>query len=323
MTELTVADIGGTHARFAIARIDGGRVLEVGVIVTLKTGDYPDLAGAWRAYAQTIGRDLPREASIAVAGAVSGEVLQLTNNPWTLRPGDFPAQLGLERFVLLNDFGAIANAAGQLDRDSFVSICGPDVDLPREGVVSILGPGTGFGVAQLLRRADGDIIIETEGGHIDFAPIDAVDDALLQRLRAAHGRVSVERVVAGPGLRGIYGTLAAAAGGPAAACDDKTLWTQALDGADPVAAQALERFCMNLGTVCGDIALAQGASAVVIAGGVGRRIAEVLARSGFAARFAAKGRFKARMDAIPVKLIVHPEPGLFGAAAAFARAHPV
>ena len=41
----------------------------------------------------------------------------------------------------------------------------------------------------------------------------------------------------------------------------------------------------------------------------------------FRDRFIAKGRFERRMDEIPVKLITHPQPGLYGAAAAFAREH--
>ena len=82
---------------------------------------------------------------------------------------------------------------------------------------------------------------------------------------------------------------------------------------------ALDRFCLTLGAVAGDIALAQGARAVAIAGGLGLRLADHLPRSGFRTRFIAKGRFERRMDALPVKLITHPQPGLFGAAAAFAR----
>jgi glucokinase len=62
---------------------------------------------------------------------------------------------------------------------------------------------------------------------------------------------------------------------------------------------------------------------VVIAGGLGLRIREQLLRSGFARRFVAKGRFEAMMAAMPVKLITHPQPGLFGAAAAFAQEHGV
>ena len=59
-----------------------------------------------------------------------------------------------------------------------------------------------------------------------------------------------------------------------------------------MAAAALDRFCMTLGSVAGDIALAQGAKAVIIAGGLGRRLVDVLPRSGFASRFMAKGRFE-------------------------------
>jgi glucokinase len=76
---------------------------------------------------------------------------------------------------------------------------------------------------------------------------------------------------------------------------------------------------MSLGSVAGDIALAQGGTALVIAGGIGLRLADHLPCSGFAQRFAAKGRFEAMMAAIPVKLLTHPQPGLFGVAAAFAE----
>lgn len=82
---------------------------------------------------------------------------------------------------------------------------------------------------------------------------------------------------------------------------------------------AMDRFCMSLGAVAGDLALAHGANGVVIAGGLGLRLKEHIRKSGFAERFAAKGRFQTRMAAIPVKLITHPQPGLFGAAAAYAQ----
>ena len=102
---------------------------------------------------------------------------------------------------------------------------------------------------------------------------------------------------------------------------DKALWALGLSGEDSLATAAVDRFCLSLGSVAGDIALAQGGAAVVIAGGLGLRIAATLAASGFAGRFAAKGRFEAMMSRIPVKLITHPQPGLFGAAAAFAKEH--
>jgi glucokinase len=164
-------------------------------------------------------------------------------------------------------------------------------------------------------------VIETEGGHIDFAPLDALEDAMVKRLRKAYTRVSAERIVSGPGIVAIYETLADIEHRSITRLDDKAIWTAALQGEDSLAVTAVDRFCMSLGSVASDLALAHGANGVVIAGGLGLRLKEHFTRSGFAERFAAKGRFQNRMSAIPVKLITHPQPGLFGAAAAYAQEH--
>jgi glucokinase len=164
-------------------------------------------------------------------------------------------------------------------------------------------------------------VIETEGGHVDFAPLDSLEDRMLTELRRNFRRVSVERLVSGRGLYNIYEALGAIEQRPLEIRDDKALWAAALEGRDSLANAALDRLCLTLGAVAGDLALAQGANSVVIGGGLGLRLAEHLPRSGFRDRFIAKGRFERRMDEMPVKLVTHPQPGLFGAAAAFAREH--
>ena len=103
--------------------------------------------------------------------------------------------------------------------------------------------------------------------------------------------------------------------------DDIEIWTKGMSGEDSLAAAAVDRFCLSLGSVAGDMALAHGAKGVVIAGGLGYRLRDTLLKSGFAERFRAKGRFESMMASLPVKLIVHPQPGLFGAAAAFSSEH--
>jgi glucokinase len=173
----------------------------------------------------------------------------------------------------------------------------------------------------VLRKSDHYEVIETEGGHIDFAPLDVLEDQILDQLRKNFRRVSIERLVSGRGLWNIYETLASIEGRDLSFHDDRELWTAALGQEDSLANAALDRFCLSLGAVAGDMALAQGAAGVVIAGGLGFRLADYLPRSGFRDRFIAKGRFERRMDEMPVKLITHPQPGLFGAAAAFAREH--
>jgi glucokinase len=319
--QIAVADVGGTHARFALASIEGGRVLLLDDHVTLKTAEFASFQTAWEEFGRRAGIDLPREFALSFAGPVGGEVLKLTNNPWVIRPALMSERLGVERYTIVNDFGAVGYAVATLPDENFQHLCGPDGPLPKVGVTSIVGPGTGLGVAALLKKADHYEVIETEGGHVDFAPLDTLEDQILTHLRRHFRRVSVERIASGQGLWNVYEALAAIEGRNLTFNNDKELWPAALEGSDSLATAALDRFCLTLGAVAGDMALAQGANSVVIAGGVGRRLADYLPRSGFRDRFIAKGRFERRMDDMPVKLITYPEPGLFGAAAAFAREH--
>lgn len=321
MTDLVALDIGGTHARFAPASISPDGEIALGEAVTLKTSDFASLESAWEAFEQRSDTPVPRAAAIAIAGPVTGETVRMTNNSWVIRTGCLDEQLGLDHFTVLNDFAAVAHAVANAPADQFVHLAGPDTPLPLAGTISVIGPGTGLGVAH-FRRVDGTYHVQaTEGGHIDFAPVDAIDDAILARLRKVHRRVSVERVVSGPGIVEIHAALAALEHRSVEEVDDRTIWERGLEGSDTLSRAAVERFCMSLGSVAGDYALAHGASGVVIAGGLGYRLRDTLAQSGFSGRFAFKGRYEQMMSAIPVKLITHPQPGLFGAAAAFAREH--
>jgi glucokinase len=318
--QIAVADVGGTHARFALAEIDGGRATSLGDPVTLKTSEHGSFQLAWQEFCRRSGEH-PNELAIAFAGPVGGELLKLTNNPWVIRPALIKERLDVDRYTIVNDFGAVAYAVATLGDEHFQHLCGPEQPLPEQGVTSVVGPGTGLGVAALLRKSDGYDVIETEGGHIDFAPLDVLEDRILVELRRSFRRVSIERIASGRGLWNVYEALGAIEGLNLTIRDEKELWTAALAGSDSLANAALDRVCLTLGAVAGDIALAQGAAGVVIAGGVGLRLADYLPRSGFQDRFIAKGRFERRMDEMPVKLITHPQPGLIGAAAAFAKEH--
>ncbi|MFO1255546.1 MAG: glucokinase [Sphingomonadaceae bacterium] len=320
-TEIVTVDIGGTHARFALASIAASGAIELGEPATLHTRDHASFQTAWEDFARMQGGTLPDAVAIAIAGPVGGEVIRFTNNPWVIRPALIPEKLGVSRYSVINDFGAVGHAVACAQDHHFAHLAGPDIALPASGTISIVGPGTGLGVAHIWRGADGYRVQATEGGHVDYAPLDTIEDAILARLRQRYRRVSAERVVSGPGLVDIYEALAQMEGRAIQPVDDRTLWGLGTSGEDSLAAAAVDRFCLSLGSFAGDIALAQGASGVVIAGGLGLRIKDTLLRSGFAARFAAKGRFAELMAGLPVKLITHPQPGLFGAAAAFAKEH--
>ena len=320
--EVVAVDIGGTHARFAIAEVENGRVVALGDPVTQKTADHASFQLAWQASAREFGRPMPRAAAIGIASPINDELIKLTNNPWIIRPPLIHERLDVDSYSLINDFGAIGHAVAQLPDSDFVHLCGPMTALPEKGSITVCGPGTGLGVAQVFRPPSGGYhVIATEGGHMDFAPLDSIEDAYVRRLRSTYTRVSAERIVSGPGIVPIYETLAQIEGKAVHSLSDKEIWTLALEGKDSLAVAALDRFCLSLGAVAGDLALAHGPSGVVIAGGLGFRLKDHLLGSGFAQRFVAKGRFQGLMSSIPVKLITHPQPGLYGAAAAYAQEH--
>lgn len=319
--DLVALDVGGTHARFALASVGAGGAIAVGEPVTLKTSDHASLQTAWEAFARQAGAPLPRAASIAIAAPIVGETIRMTNNSWIFPTHGIDEQLGLDSVTLINDFGAVAHAVARAPEDQLVHVSGPEIPLPPTGTVTVIGPGTGLGVAHFHRHAGGYHVQSTEGGHIDFAPIDEVDDWMMARLRRQHRRVSTERVHSGPGIVEIYSALAAMEKRPLEVLDDRTIWARGIAREDSLAVAAVDRFCASLGGLVGDYALAHGASAVVLAGGLGLRLRDVLPHSGFGERFCFKGRYAQMMAGIPVKLIVHPQPGLYGAAAAFAAEH--
>ena len=277
-----------------------GRVTSLGDAITLRTVEHASLQTAWEAFGEQLGRALPRAAAIAVACPIMGEILKLTNNPWIIRPAhDWrPARRRPDHSDQRFRRHRLMRWCTS-DPEHLRHLCGPDVPLPETGRHHHRRAGTGLGVAHVLRRDGRNHVIECEGGHIDFAPLDDIEDVILARLRQRYRRVSAERIVSGPGSRTSMRRWRRSRAASVQTMDDKALWTAALSGEDSLAAAALDRFCMVLGSVAGDIALAHGANAVVIAGGLGLRIADLLPRSGFASRFTAKGRFEPMMAAIP------------------------
>lgn len=316
MTRIGVGDIGGTNARFALAEVADGRVLWLGNPVGLPVADHAGLASAWAAFGKQIDEPLPRNAAFGLAGPVTGGPVRFVNSPWLVDPAKLADELKLERFTLLNDFGAMAHAADALDAQHFTHLFGPNAPLPARGAISVIGPGTGLGVAILQRHPDGIAVLETEGAHVHFAPLDADEAAVAQIIGERHGRCSIERVVSGPGLGEIVRSF-----DRSDRRGDAELWQAAIAASDPSLAKPLDLFLASFGAAVGDLSLAHGSLGLVLVGGLTNRLRDVLPASRFHARFCDKGRYRERMEGIPIKLVIHPQPGLYGAAVAFAREH--
>ncbi len=310
-----VGDVGGANARLALVD-DAGHIR---FPQTYACRDHASLTAVIAAYLKSVdNRQRPTRAAIAVAGPVVDGEIEFTNLDWRVSEGELLSTFELEAVSLLNDFAAQALAAPRLDAESLRRI-GPKRFGSEYAPIVVLGAGAGFGVAALARSERGETPIPTEGGHAGFAPADDLEAEHWKRLRARHGRVSVERVLSGPGLFDLYRTLAEL---ESRACDhaNEQAVFEAANAGEALANAALDRFCAILGGVAGDFALAFGArGGVYIGGGIAPRIADRLDAGGFRARFEDKGRLSEYVREIPTYLITHPYPALVGAARELAQ----
>jgi glucokinase len=352
-----VADIGGTNARFALTDLSLATATRQTSLATatrqtslatatrqiciaaptltheksLPTAEFASLQHAAEHYLQSV-QTRPTHAAFAVASPVSGDEIRLTNRAWSFSRSELQAALKLEQLQVLNDFGAVAHAIPALTPNDRITLHG-DANATLAGPVSVIGPGTGLGVA-LLVAVDSQSategtqdwrVVETEGGHVSFAPQNDEEKVIERWLSARFGRTSNERILCGAGISHMDAALSGAehpsftsASSLRAAAD---IVTAALDGHDLSSRKTLARFCAVLGSVAGDTALIHGARSVVIAGGIVPRFIPFLRTSAFRERFLAKGRFAAYLESVAIHVITHPNPGLLGAAVALRGAN--
>ena len=311
-----VGDLGGTNARFALVGEMGGRPEPCG-IKAYAAKDYASPEDAIEAYLKDVGAERPTRVVLAVAGPITNGAMHFTNLDWEVSEARLTSVGGFKAARLLNDFAAQALGAPRLDREN-LRVLGPDLERTGQGTMVILGPGTGFGVAGLVRQGDVETVLSTEGGHVGFAPADDFEIEIWRRFIRSRDRISIERILSGSGLHELYQAIADIEGAEAPLPDARAVQAAAESG-DALPARTVDRFCRILGGVAGDFALGFGArGGVYVTGGVAEKLANELAQGGFRERFEAKGRFVDYMRAIPTWLVTDPYAPLIGAASQLA-----
>ncbi len=304
-----VVDLGGTNIRLGL--IDGPDA-RPRAIKERKLADGGDFEGAIADYLREVGVRVP-SAALAVAGPVVGDEVEPSNSTWHFSISHLERAFGFERLVVVNDFHALALALPHLGEGDLVRI-GGGMAVP-DGVRVVVGPGTGYGTAALLRHRGEWIPVASEAGQASFAPQDEIEARVAAIIGRSVGRVTVEHVVCGPGLLAIEHALAEIGGSQSTLSQPEEVAEAAAAG-DPRAAQALDILFATLGSVAGDAALIFCATGgVYLAGGILPKLVRPLMASRFRTRFEDKVPLADLARAIPTSLVTRAYPGLVGAAA--------
>lgn len=317
MALVLAGDIGGTNTRLCLAEVTGDRVEPRLVRHFANAG----AAGVDEIIGRFLdGQARPQAVCLAVAGPTDGRRVNLTNLSWRIDADQLGGRFALDRVGLINDFVAVGHGLAALGEGDLVRLQPGDLLAGAPRVA--LGAGTGLGVVQCVAVDGVYKPLPSEGGHIAFAPTDERQDRLLLHLRQRFGRVSVERILSGPGLVDLYGFCwrdTSLSGSP----PDLTpaqVSSAALEDKDGVARDALRLFCRILGQVAGDLALlAQARGGIYLAGGIAPKILPLLQGEDFLGGFTDKGRYSEWMGKVPVSVVLDQEVGLKGAALAAAR----
>lgn len=320
---LLAGDIGATNTRVALFDPTGD-LRKPAHVKTYAGADYPGLVGVLHDYLKGVDKPVIAACFGAAGPVVEGRV-KLTNINWIVDSTELCNEFDLQAAWLINDLKAIANAVPILKPNELEVL---NAGIPeKHGTIVVIAPGTGLGIGFLTWAAGHYHAYATEGGHADFAPVNALHDEMLSFLRSKFRQVAVEHVGAGVGLPNIYEFLKASgharepdwlADEIAAAADQTRVIVDnamALKPGSEICRQTLEIFITVLAGEAGSLALQLGATGgVYVGGGIPPRILPAFKRYGFMQTFLAKLGYEYYLECFPVKIILHPEPGLLGAA---------
>lgn len=308
-----IADIGGTNARFAVAKDASPHFSNA---QTLQAAEFEQLTNAIDSYLNAQGINELKAIVLAVAGPIRDEKVVFPNSHWSVDCRDLRHKYRIAHADLLNDWEAISYSLSSLGQTELQTIGGQWRPLPdQDYTVGALGPGSGLGMSGLLRRNQTLMPLVTEGGHAGFSPEDELQGRILDYLRKKFDdRISRERLLSGPGMVNIHEALCAIHGKENPSLTAADIATAGINKSDKICIQTFDLFFEILGQVAGDIALELGANdGVFIGGGIAQRYPDYLAASNFRLGFEKKGRHRELMQDIPTWLIKHNNPGLLGA----------
>ena len=314
-----VADVGGTNTRIALTT--GAQIQQASVqhFANDKFNSFEQLLRSYLKSQQVISCE---SACIAIATAVNGSSVRLTNRDWLIDRDSIANISGAKQVKLINDYEALALSLNDIPAAQLTPLV-EIKDMRHSPQTSfkkmVLGAGTGFNAAQLISDPENlnQQVNCAECGHMTLPITNLQELKLRDYLAARHSRASVERVLSGRGLVQLYQWL----------CTEKKLSARDLSAAqiaesacaddDPATRESAAIFCRFFARVAGDLALAYlPYGGIYLSGGVTRGLAPMLREAAFMAEFTAKGRQSQLMQSFNIQLITSDNTALIGCAAA-------
>lgn len=322
---ILAGDVGGTKTLLGLFRRAGGKLLPVRER-SFPSQEHPSLEAMVKVFLSE-GGERVSGCAVGVAGPVVGGRSSIVNLRWPVDERRLSRTLGLRHARVLNDLEATAWGIAELSPRQLANLT--PGSRPSPGNAALIAAGTGLGMAILNWDGMRHHPSATEGGHQGFAPRDDREIELLRFLLRRHGRVSVERIVSGPGISAIYEFLVGSGSGSEsprmrermAAGDPNAAISEAgAAGEDRLAERTVDMFVAAYGAAAGDLALVARATAgLYIGGGIAPKILSKLRSGDFLRSFRAKGRLGSFVERVPVKVILEPRTALLGAAACAAQ----
>jgi glucokinase len=346
MTTVLAGDIGGTKTILVLVKFNSPFDYVILNEQTYPSQNFPDLVPMVLEFLRSSEQKdqqkfSPEKACFGIAGPVVNNTSELTNLSWSLTSDRLEKELNIPQIELINDFAAIGyGILGLKAEDTYTLQENPaDSTAP----IGVIGAGTGLGEGFLIPLGNGNYrVFGSEGSHVEFAPRSALEFEMMTYLRDKYHltRVSVERVVSGQGIAGIYQFLRDKERhleSPALAAIYQA-WEQeigkgkktvdlaaavsqaAIAESDYLCGQAMRLFLENYGVEAGNLALKLlPYGGLYIAGGIVSKILPLMQKEYFLKGFSEKGRMTPLMKRIPVKIVLNPKVGLIGAALCAAK----
>lgn len=313
-------DVGGTKTNLALYEKRGSGLIPVRE-TSLQSRQFDSLEAAIARFLESGPRQAIDAACVGVAGPVVEGRCVATNLPWIIDEQVLARAIPTAKARLLNDLEAAGYGVMVLPDNEMRLL---QAGTARRGNIAVIAAGTGLGEAMIVNDGDRRVVIATEGGHTDFAPRGDLEEELLRYLRKEFGRVSVERILAGPGFFNLYRFLRDtgwAKESPEVADKVRSsdpaavITTRASNEGDPLCVKTVEMFASIYGAEAGNLALKTLAvGGVIVGGGIAPRIIDWISAGGFMTAFKDKGRLSPLMDAIPVRIAINPKAPVIGAA---------